>query len=128
MRRHPCTRWSCEDLGSLLVSSSEKARVVLGAEENESSSTSSQLLLLLCFFFPLTPLSSFHLHPPPKKKKSIAPTAEEEEELDACDAWVAALVDAEIADEQQEAFHLESERELSLAEAFSASASVVSVR
>ena len=70
------------------------------------------------FFFSLTPRSpSFSLAPPPThthtphpQTQSIAPTAEEEEELDACDAWVAALVDAEIADEQQEAFFLEQER------------------
>ena len=93
------------------------------------------------FFPPLTlvlPFLSFLFHPPPPPPpppthththaQSIAPTAEEEEELDACDAWVAALVDAEIADEQQEAFHLESENAVRLAEAFSASASVVSVR
>jgi len=51
-----------------------------------------------------------HTHTPHPQTQSIAPTAEEEEELDACDAWVAALVDAEIADEQQEAFFLEQER------------------
>lgn len=52
--------------------------------------------------------------------ESIAPTAEEEEELDACDAWVAALVDAEIADEQQEAFFLQESDALMLASAVSA--------
>lgn len=68
---------------------------------------------------------SLSLLPTKKTTQSIAPTAEEEEELNACDAWVAALVDAEIADEQQEAFHLESEQRSSTA--VSPLASAVSV-
>lgn len=71
----------------------------------------------------------FFLHPPSptEKKQSIAPTAEEVEELDACDAWVAALVDAEIADEQQEAFYLEQQESENASLALSSAVAAVSV-
>ena len=68
----------------------------------------------LTFFFSFLPTTK------KTPKQSIAPTAEEEEERDACDAWVAALVDAEIADEQQEALYLEENDALMLASAISA--------
>ena len=45
------------------------------------------------------PSPPLHLSTLPQQE----PTPEEEEEIAACDAWVAALVDAELADEAQEA-------------------------
>lgn len=111
------------------ASASEKTSRRLGTvqqgqkkREREKLFSTSHLFSFLSCSFPLIS-SAYHKK---KKKKSIAPTAEEEEELDACDAWVAALVDAEIADEQQEAFHLENEQSSVVAAAAASLAAAVS--